>query len=106
MALLRKFQGSPRNVCYTCGSAQRMKGDRLEYVIDTGIHIEMEGNLQPCETCVTQWAQELGLLTHDQSLELKAQLFQAEASRAKAQGQATKLEAMIAKLTRAEDDKL
>lgn len=104
--ILQGYRKSPRNVCYTCGSAQRQIKGRPESVVDWGVWIEMEGNLQQCETCITTAAQKLGLLTTEQSLDIQAKLFQAEAARAKAENKITKLEALLAKLTEVEDDEL
>lgn len=104
--ILQGYNKSPRNVCYTCGSAQRQIGGRPESIVDWGIWIEMEGNLQQCETCITGAARKLGLLTEDQASDIQTKLFQAEAARARAENKITKLEAILTKLTEVEDESL
>jgi hypothetical protein len=51
--------------CYVCGAAQRtVDGGVLERVVDLGITIEYEGHLLACESCITEAARGLGMLTH------------------------------------------
>lgn len=80
---------TPGFVCSCCGSAQRGS----EAVCDTGMFItalEFQGRVQICETCIVDVAHQLGMLDLDQSTALKAQTFQAEAARARAEAELAK----------------
>lgn len=97
--VIDRFRNSPRNVCYTCGSAQRKIGGEPERVIDWGIEIVMEGFLQNCETCIKDAAQKLGMMTEDEAGKARAVAFQAEAARAKAERRAVAAEEALRALT-------
>lgn len=66
--------GSARNNCYLCNRAQRLRGDALEPMIATGVHIEWEGELAFCATCIGHMGKMLGLLTPDDVEALAAEL--------------------------------
>lgn len=64
MMVLDEYQiGTALNTCYLCKAARRPD----EKVIDTGIHIDFEGFLAICESCIVEAAGELGLLTRDKA---------------------------------------
>jgi hypothetical protein len=49
--------------CTFCNHGRRERDGGLERVLDTGIHIEWEGFIVVCETCVTHMGRMIGLLT-------------------------------------------
>ncbi len=57
--------GAAKQNCYLCNGAPRTRGDKTERMIDTGVHIEFEGHIALCETCVSYMGKLLGLLTPD-----------------------------------------
>lgn len=60
--------------CYLCQGAPRVRDGRPERMIDTGVHIDQEGFLGLCESCVTHMARQLGLLTVKDVEEIVAKL--------------------------------
>jgi hypothetical protein len=56
--------GAANNTCYLCHGAPRSRPDGTsERIIDTGVHIDCEGFIAICETCVTYMGTLLGLYT-------------------------------------------
>jgi hypothetical protein len=66
--------GAAKQNCYLCNGAPRTRGATTERMIDTGVHIEFEGHIAICETCVTHMAKLLGLLTPDDVEEITSEL--------------------------------
>lgn len=66
--------GTAGSVCYRCRRHPREEFGRTEKVIDLGIHIEMEGGLAFCETCVTEIGRAVGMVTAADVDEIRAQL--------------------------------
>lgn len=57
--------GSARSNCYLCNGAQRDRNGTPERMISTDVHIEYEGGIAICETCVRHMGRLLDLLTPD-----------------------------------------
>lgn len=75
------------NGCYLHGGGQR-HGDRF---IDTGVHIEGEGFLAICESCVQHLGKMLGLITPDEYEELARELADANDARVEMAGHMERL---------------
>jgi hypothetical protein len=71
MMILDEYQdGTALNTCYLCKSARR-PGERI---VDTGIHIDFEGFLAICGSCIEEAASGLGLLAAKQAAKLAAKV--------------------------------
>lgn len=57
--------GVAKQNCYLCEGAQRTHGGVVERMIDTGVHVDFEGHIAICETCIGHMGKLLGLFTPD-----------------------------------------
>lgn len=71
MRLCDEYPPSARfSTCFVCGASKR-PGERL---IDTGIHIDMEGLLVVCESCVAEMATMMGYKTDIATHKMEAEI--------------------------------
>lgn len=71
MMVLNEYPpGTALNTCYLCKSARRDG----EQIVDTGVHIDFEGFLALCGSCIAEAASALGLLSTDKAERIYAKL--------------------------------
>jgi hypothetical protein len=99
MMILDEYQpGTVLNACYLCKAARRT-GERI---VDTGIHIDFEGFVAICGSCIEEAASGLGLLSARQADKLRTENTELSRRYVEAQIRADAAEAALDALRRYE----
>lgn len=95
-------QGTPGNRCYLCQCNQREdRTGARERVVDPNVHIDWEGPLQFCETCVVEMGRLVGMVTEAQIVEAENIAADAVAALDQALAEVADLRNAVESLTRA-----